>query len=332
MGQLFRRVKRTLRRSTFSWVIILAGMSGILATLLVSRLDHRTLVGIGVSFFVAVDLGGPELMRRLTGQNSFTNESILKQLGRVLYHVRPIWDIRGSVAKMREDSPVRPVTFTHPSSLGEQKGASAEKLSLFTPGSIPSIAIESRPDAHTPGRLAATQMPSGAEGANVSKQLLSSLLNAPETARIRRVAVIGGTSTPKLVSEGFEVESLHPNQLPNACDSPFYCVVLDAAGLETGPWRGLLSASHTSLFQEAFTFLSDAKKAGSLVILVDEGIPDHFTSELEGIANIRVRGTEAGEPEVSIVGGSASAQAAIQSDLSLPIIDAIWEARKEALQ
>ena len=331
MGQFYARVKRVLKRSPFSWVVVFAGMSGITATLLASRLAVHALVGIATSFFVIVCLAGPPVMWRLIGEGQSTRDAILKQLSRILYHVRPISDIRGSVVKLREDAEARPAKFTHHRDVEPREDAPPASPSLFVPGSIPSIPIQARPDAHTPGRLAATQVPSGAEGGATSNQMLASLLGAPKEDLVRRVAVIGGESTPLLTSDGFDVEVLHPNLLPNACDSPFYCVVVDIAGLHKGPWCGLLSATHTSLFREVFDFLSDAKQAGSLVVVVDEATPDHFTSELEGLADIRIRESEVGELKVSAPHKGA-AQVAFEADATLPIVDVIWEARKAGLQ
>lgn len=153
--------------------------------------------------------------------------------------------------------------------------------SIFAPSTIPSSRIVGRPTAQNAGRAAAAQDMEGESG-----EVLQALMCAPADAWVRKVALIGSKSLEKQLSTVCEVERIRaPHLLGNPKEEHSF-IVIDEEAFDEGLWSGLLSTQKTTDFVALMEHIESAKKWGTVVVILETDLSNHFSNELRSHATV----------------------------------------------
>lgn len=189
-------------------------------------------------------------------------------------------------------------------------GMNSKGGTIFSPGSITASVVLEKPDTHMAGRQAATQLMSAD-----SDLKLRTLLNARPSERRRRVYWIGPFESSGELDGRWDIRHAGPTTVYGEPDTTLAYVVVNLASLDYSGWDYLTSSRSFLQFDALRSFLTKARKNGTVIVLVNEMTPNHFTASLESIADIVVN------PD-----GSTNQDEAY---LSLPIVGIIRHAIKD---
>ncbi|WP_209373239.1 hypothetical protein [Brevibacterium renqingii] len=255
--------------------------------------------GVAIAVAVLAGLLGFNLLSSRRQHRALLREinRVDNRVSRVEFRTEPVHDIRGSVAKtsggMREAlqhlktlvDDERPAAFWVQSQSAD--GTSVSHSSLFAPGTIPASPMQARPKMHVPGRDAAQQDMKVSSGRN-----LGHLLQAPDAALEREIALVGGKALVTKLESAGTVTIVTPGMAENAVGPTTAFLVIDLETLSESPWRGVLEASGTRLYQELHTAVKAARKRGTVVVVHGDSVPTHFTASLEKLAHVRLKNNE----------------------------------------
>lgn len=282
----------------FGTLVVVLGAIGTVSAIVLIAIPNLGLQSLGFAIAVAVLAGllGFNLVSSRKQHRAVLREinKVDNRVSRVEFRTEPVHDIRGSVAKtsggMREalQHLKTLVDDERPTAQWPQAqamdGIVASPTSVFAPGTIPASPVRARPKMHVPGRDAAQQVMKVPSGRN-----LEHLLQAPASALEREIALVGGKAlTTKLESVG-TVTVATPGTAESAVGPFTAYLVIDLGTLAESPWRGVLDASRTRLYQELHTAVKAARKRGTVVIVHGDTVPTHFTASLDKLAHVRLK-------------------------------------------
>lgn len=282
----------------FGTLVAVLGTIGIVAAIVLIAVPALGLQSFGIAVAVASLAGllGFSLLSSRRQHRALLREisRVDDRVSRVEYRTEPVHDIRGSVAKtsggMREAlhhlktlvDDDRQSAFLPQAQSGD--GTASSLPSVFGPGTIPASPVQARPKMHVPGRDAAQQ-----EMKVPSERNLGYLLQAPDAALERDIALVGGDAlVTKLESVG-KVSLVYPGTAVTAVGSSTAFLIIDLDTLSESPWRGVLDASGTRLYQELHTAVKVARNRGTVVIVHGDTVPTHFTASLDKLAHVRLK-------------------------------------------
>lgn len=156
--------------------------------------------------------------------------------------------------------------------------------SYFSPGVVKHVPIVEKPTALVAGRGAAEQVM-----ATEQSGLVAQLITANPARFMREVALVGGGRLAETLRGIAQVTVLRPEQLSSTMGTQFSYVVVDAAGLEVGPWAHTMSTICTRRFLDLHGFLLRVKRGGTVVVLAGDPPQSHFTGSLLATASIRTK-------------------------------------------
>lgn len=282
----------------FGTLVAVLGAIGTVSAMVLIGIPKLGLQPLGIAIAVAVLAGllGFNLISSRRQHRALLREinRVDKRVSRVEFRTEPVHDIRGSVAKtsggMREAlqhlkalvDDERPTAFWSQSQSVD--GVTVSPSSVFAPGTIPASPMQARPKMHVPGRDAAQQDMKVPSGRN-----LGHLLQAPDAALERAIALVGGKALVTRLESVGTVTIVTPGMAENAVGSTTAFLVIDLETLSESPWRGVLDASGTRLYQELHTAVKAARKRGTVVVVHGDIVPSQFTASLDRLAHVRLK-------------------------------------------
>lgn len=154
-------------------------------------------------------------------------------------------------------------------------------VSIFSPGAIAASTVLSKPAAHTAGRIAAQQ-----EMSPDSDAKLATISRASGEQLVRQILWLGPVNHGGTEVEGWNIAPVKLQELYQRPNPTSTYLVLNLSSLSSSVWDNLTSSLNYEKFLRVSNYIRAAKANGTIVVLVPEPSPSHFSGSLRALADI----------------------------------------------
>lgn len=177
--------------------------------------------------------------------------------------------------------------------------------SYFAPSFVKAKPIESKPNAHLPGRLAAAQLTHDPD-----ENIYGVLLNESQSTSERHVGIIGSWKTQRALEATSKPHMVHPHFGKEQIGVETSYLIIDEQEISNSTWTGVLNAQSTGTLRELLTILNNARKLHVTIVVITSNKVDHNSMLIRSKADVTVDSDGTVE---DLPWGS---------DLQLPVLDA----------
>ena len=142
--------------------------------------------------------------------------------------------------------------------------------SIFAPSYLEATPIQSKPNAHLPGRLAAAQL-----AQNPSEIKYEALLDPKNGTTDRNVYVVGSSKTAEVLEAVSKPQILYPHFSKDQIGIDAGYLIIDEGEIPNSPWAGVLNAQSTEALRKLLEIISIAQQRHIVIVVLSSDIVEH---------------------------------------------------------